>query len=160
MRSATHGYCMLLLAWNCEWRGRAVPLFKRPQLCLAWSCSLLILLFASFLTAALARQRFFHVFSFAGLQVEGVTFDFLDDVLGLYLSLEPAKRVLERFSLLKSNFSQRDCTSLLALTGPVSYGKPAPHKSSGMCVSFSSRLRNSAASTSAFAAEHRRLSPS
>jgi hypothetical protein len=84
----------------------------------------LVLLFASFFAAALARQRFFYALSFAGLKVERVTFYFLDNVLGLYLSLETAKGVFEGFSLLKSNFSQRDCTSLLALTGLVSYGKP------------------------------------
>lgn len=59
-----------------------------------------VLLFASFFAAALARKRFFYAFSFTGLQVERVTFYFLDDVLGLYLPLKPAKRVFEGFSLL------------------------------------------------------------
>ncbi len=79
----------------------------------------LVLLFASFFTAALARQRFFYAFSLTGLQIERVTFYFLDYVLGLYLPLEPAKCVFEGFSLLKSNFSQRDYTPLLVLTGQL-----------------------------------------
>lgn len=85
----------------------------------------LVLLFSSFLAAALPRQCFFYAFSFAGLQVERVTFHFLDDVLGLYLPLEPAQCVFEGFSLLKSYFSQLDYTPQLALTGPFSYGKLA-----------------------------------
>ena len=60
----------------------------------------LVLLFASFFATALARQRFFYAFSFTGFQVERVTFYFLDYVLGLYLTLEPAKCVLEGFPLL------------------------------------------------------------
>jgi hypothetical protein len=82
------------------------------------------LLFPRFLAAALARQSFFYAFSFARLQVERVTFYFLDYVLGLYLPLEAPKSVLEGFTLLKSNFSQSDYTPLLVLAGPLSYGKP------------------------------------
>ena len=66
-----------------------------------------VLLFASFFSAALSRQRFFYALSFAGLQIKRMTFYFLDNVFGLYLPLEPAKRVLKGFTLLKSNFSQR-----------------------------------------------------
>ena len=36
-----------------------------------------------------------------------MTFYFLDNVLSLYLSLKPPKRVFEGFTLLKSNFRQR-----------------------------------------------------
>ncbi len=36
-----------------------------------------------------------------------MTLYFLDNVLGLYLPLEPPKRVFEGFTLLKSNFRQR-----------------------------------------------------
>ncbi len=102
----------------------------------ALSLVLSVLLLASFLTAALPRQRFFYALSFARLQVERVTFHFLDDVLGLYLPLKPAKCVFEGFSLLKSYFCQFERTSLLARTGPISYGKPHPHKSRGMCRNF------------------------
>lgn len=94
-----------------EWRARAVP----PSRKTARNC--LVLLFASFLAAALTRQRFFYPLSFAGLQIERVTFYFLDYVLGLYLPLKPAKCVFQRFSLLKPYFSQRNYTPLLALTG-------------------------------------------
>jgi len=79
---------------------RAIPPRIRPV-------DSLILLLASFLAAALARQRFFYALSFPGLQVERVTFYFLDDVLGLHLPLKSAKRILERFPFLQSNFSQR-----------------------------------------------------
>jgi hypothetical protein len=79
----------------------------------------LILLFASFLATALPRQRFFYALSFAGFQVERVTFYFLDYVLGLYLPLKPAKCVFEGFPLLKSYFRQCERTSLLARTGQL-----------------------------------------
>jgi len=79
--------------------------------------SRLVLLLASFLAAAFARQRFLDALSFSGLQVERVTFHFLDDVLGLHLPLKSAKRILERLSFLQSNLSQTDYTSLLVLAG-------------------------------------------
>ena len=72
-----------------------------------------ICFFARFLTAALACQRFFHPLLLAGLQIKGVTFHFFDDVLLLYFSLEAAKRILEGFSLLKSDFGQTDYTPQL-----------------------------------------------
>jgi hypothetical protein len=50
----------------------------------------LVLLFASLLTIPLARQSCFDATLFAGFQVVGVTLDFLDDVLLLYLPLESA----------------------------------------------------------------------
>jgi hypothetical protein len=62
--------------------------------------NLLVLLFACFLTGALACQRFLHAFLFARLQIKGVTFHFLDDVLGLDFALEPAQRVFERLAFL------------------------------------------------------------
>ena len=79
----------------------------------------LVLLFASLLTASLPCQRFFYALPLSRLQIERVTFHFLDDVLGLYLALEPAQRVLEGFPLLKSNFSHWNYTPLLVLAGPV-----------------------------------------
>ena len=66
-----------------------------------------VLLLACFLAAALASQCFFYSFPLAGLQVKRVTLYFLDNVLGLYLPLEPPQRVFEGFTLLKSNFRQR-----------------------------------------------------
>jgi hypothetical protein len=41
-----------------------------------------------------------------GLQVVGVTLDFLDDVLLLYLPLEPAQRIFQRFAFLYANLCQ------------------------------------------------------
>ena len=96
----------------------------------------LVLLFPRFLTAALARQSFLHALSFTGLQIKRVTFYFLDDVLGLHLPLETAKSVLEGLTLLKSDFSQSNCTPLLVLTGPNKLWQALPGKSSGMCRNF------------------------
>ncbi len=73
----------------------------------------LILLFTRFLTAALSCKRFFHALLFTRLQIKGVTFHFFDYVLLLYFSLEAAKRILEGFSLLKSDFGQTDYTPQL-----------------------------------------------
>ncbi len=66
----------------------------------------LVLLFTSLLTIPLARQRFFHATLFAGLQVEGVTFDFLDNVFLLYLTLKPTQRIFKRFAFLHANLCQ------------------------------------------------------
>ena len=72
-----------------------------------------ILLLTRFLTAALSCKRFLYALLFARLQIKGVTLHFLDDVLLLYFSLEAAKRILEGFPLLKSDFSQTDYTPQL-----------------------------------------------
>jgi hypothetical protein len=117
------------------------------------------LLFTSFFAAALARQRFFYAFSFAGLQIKRVTLYFLDDVLGLYLPLEPAKCVFKGLSLLKSDFSQLDDTPQPALTGPFSYGKLALLSQAEYAFIFL-RFRNSSASIIAPAVVQMRLSPS
>ncbi len=66
----------------------------------------LVLLFTSFLTIPLARQRFFHTALFTGLQVEGVTLYFLDDVFLLNLALEPAQRIFKRLAFLHANLCQ------------------------------------------------------
>jgi hypothetical protein len=75
----------------------------------------LILFLASFLAIPLARQSCFDAALFTGLQVVGVTLYFLDNILLLYLTLEPAKRVLERLAFLYANFSQKRSTSEPAL---------------------------------------------
>ncbi len=95
-----------------------------------------LLLLACFLAAAFASQCFLDSLSLAGLQVKRVTLDFLDDVLGLYLTLEPPKRVFKGFTLLKSNFRQRTANPLSVPTRLDSYGKPYPPKSSGMYRNF------------------------
>jgi len=71
----------------------------------------LVLLFTSLLAIPLARQSRLYAFLFTGLQVVGVTLDFLDDVLLLYLPLEPAQRIFERLAFLYANLCQKDYTS-------------------------------------------------
>ena len=50
----------------------------------------LVLFFACLLSGALARERGLYTLFFAGLQVEGVTFNLLDDVFLLHLAFEAA----------------------------------------------------------------------
>ena len=84
---------------------------------------LLVLLFACFLAGTLACQRLFYALLFTGFQVKGVTFHFLDDVLGLYLTLEATQSVFERFAFLQSDFCQRNYTPKLVLVELVLYCK-------------------------------------
>jgi hypothetical protein len=65
-----------------------------------------ILLFTSLFTIPLAGQCGLNALFFTGLQVVGVTLDFLDNVLRLYLPLEPAQRIFQRFAFLYANLSQ------------------------------------------------------
>ncbi len=65
-----------------------------------------ILLFASLLTIPLARQGSLDAALLAGLQVIGVTLHFLDDVLLLYLPLESAQSIFQRFAFLNANLRQ------------------------------------------------------
>jgi hypothetical protein len=53
----------------------------------------LILFFARFLSGAFARESSFYALLFAGLQVEGVTLDLLDDVFLLHLAFEAAEGI-------------------------------------------------------------------
>ena len=85
----------------------------------------LFLFFPCFLAAALARQCFLHPLLFPGLQVKGVTFYFLDDVLLLHLPLEATQGIFQRFAFLQSDFSQRNYTPKPVLRGLVSYCKKA-----------------------------------
>jgi hypothetical protein len=68
---------------------------------------MLVLLFTSLFAIPLARQSCLYAFLFTGLQVVGVTLDFLDDVLLLYLPLKSAQRIFERFAFLNTNLSQK-----------------------------------------------------
>jgi hypothetical protein len=70
----------------------------------------LVLLFTSLLAIPLARQCFLDATLFTGLQVVGVTFDFLDDVFLLNLPLKPAERILKRLAFLYANLCQIDYT--------------------------------------------------
>src|SRR5690348_6581556 len=59
------------------------------------------------LAVALARQGGFETLLLAGLQIESVPLDFLNDVLLQDLTFETAERILQRFTILNVNFSQR-----------------------------------------------------
>src|ERR1051325_6519734 len=60
---------------------------------------------AALFAVALARQGGFHALFFAGLKVEGVALDLLDDFLAEHQTLEPAQRALQGFAVLQMNFS-------------------------------------------------------
>jgi len=88
------------------WSGPFLRNHVAPSSCV--SRSALVLFFSRLLAGSLAGQSCFHSLFFARLQVEGVALDLLDNVFLLYLSLEPAQRVLEGFPLLQSHFCQID----------------------------------------------------
>ena len=67
--------------------GKGPPWERRPNV-------ELVLLFTSLFAATLARQSFFHALLFARLEVEGVTFHFLNNVLLLDLTFKPPQSVL------------------------------------------------------------------
>ena len=67
----------------------------------------LVLLFTSLLAIPLARQSCLDATLLTGLQVIGVTLHLFDDVLLLYLPLEPAQRIFERFAFLNTNLCQK-----------------------------------------------------
>ncbi len=67
----------------------------------------LVSLFTSLLAIPLARQSRFYALLLAGLQVVGVTLDFLNNVLLLYLPLEPAQRIFQRLAFLYANLCQK-----------------------------------------------------
>ena len=79
---------------------------KPPERPFSLRVKRLVLLFASLLAVPLARQSCLDATLLAGLQIVGVTLHFLDDVLLLYLPLEPAQRIFQRFAFLNANLSQ------------------------------------------------------
>src|SRR5437868_42653 len=70
------------------------------------NCANLIRFSADFFSGTLSRQSLLHSALLARLQVVGVTLHFLNDVLRLHLALEATKGVLQRLTLLQSNFCQ------------------------------------------------------
>ena len=60
----------------------------------------------SLLPIAFTGQSLFDAEFLARLQVEGMPFDFADDILRHNLSLEPAERVLNRLAVLEPYLSQ------------------------------------------------------
>ena len=74
-----------------------------------WSDSLFCLVLldwfsSNLFAAALAGKRLFDAFLLARFQVEGVFFNFLNDVFLLNLALEAPQRILDGLAILKSNF--------------------------------------------------------
>jgi len=66
----------------------------------------LIVFLANLFPRAFLRERLLHPAPLSRLQIIGVTFHFLNNVLSLNLPLKPAQRVLQRLALLQSNFCQ------------------------------------------------------
>ena len=75
-----------------------------------------------FLAIAFSREGLFGALFLAWLEVKGVLFDLLNNVLLLDFPLEPAQGALERFALLYVNFSQ---LSLHPLTVEASLDRQA-----------------------------------
>ena len=67
----------------------------------------LVLLFTSLLAIPLARQSCLDATLLTGLQIVGVTLHLFDNVLLLYLPLEPAQRIFERLAFLNANLCQK-----------------------------------------------------
>ena len=80
-----------------ELSGRRVPQLAKQ----------LVLLFTSLLAIPLARQSCLDATLLAGLQVIGVTLHLFDDVLLLYLPLEPAQSIFQRLAFLNANLCQK-----------------------------------------------------
>ena len=60
---------------------------------------------ALLLAESLPRKCFFGTALFAGLHIEAVLLDFLDDVLLLHLALKTAQGIFQGFTLLNDDFS-------------------------------------------------------
>src|SRR5256885_16392334 len=61
---------------------------------------------ALLLARPLTRERLLGASPIAGLQVEGVLLDILDDIFLLHLPLEPAKRAFDGLAILHFHFSR------------------------------------------------------
>ncbi len=57
-----------------------------------------------FLAIAFAGQRRFQAALFSGRNIEGVPFDFADNVFLLHFALEPAERALKRLVIAEFDF--------------------------------------------------------
>ena len=64
------------------------------------------------LACALASQGCFSALFLAGLQIERMTFDVLDDIFRHYFSLKALQRALQAFTFVKLNFCQNEFTSI------------------------------------------------
>src|SRR5574340_398615 len=68
---------------------------------------------ACLLPVSLSGKRLLDPLLFSRLQVEGMAFDFFDDVFLLHLPFEAAKGIFQSFALLELHFSQSTHTSQL-----------------------------------------------
>jgi hypothetical protein len=87
-------------------RRQQVP--RPSQVALARS----VLVVPGLLTVALASQGCLDPLLFSRLQIEGMPFDFLDDVFLLNFPLKAAQGILQGFAFLNSDFSQTFSTSI------------------------------------------------
>src|SRR5438046_5116267 len=67
-----------------------------------------------FLAVALASQRRFDTALLAGRHIEGMSFDFFDDVFLLHLALKATESILQRLAIAQSHFGHAMVTSLNA----------------------------------------------
>ena len=93
---AQHGYSIVSTAGIPSYEGphNGSKVKAQGRVCDGGPAVELVLLFASFFAAALARQRFLYTLLLARLEVEGVTLHFLNYVLLLHFALEAAQGVL------------------------------------------------------------------
>src|SRR5437762_10283272 len=70
----------------------------------------LVLLAPLLLAQAFPGKRLLGATLFAGLHIEAVFFDFLDDVFLLHLALETAQSVFKRLTFLDYDFSHAEFT--------------------------------------------------
>ena len=119
-RCRTNNTAELLPACSSIWWGpdRAGPpregatlaasLFTSCDVCCLIALSCLVSLFANLFTSALASERGFHAFFLTRFQVKGVAFYLFNNVFLLHFALEAAQSVFKGFTLLQSNFRQRN----------------------------------------------------
>src|SRR5262249_53689849 len=121
MKGAPQSTQMRLLSWNS-----ITPSFPRPcypatlagcrgpghrlgpgSTCRTRHPAVLLVRLATLLLArSLARERLFGAAAIAGLQVEGVLLDILDDIFLLHLPFEATKRAFDGLAILYFHFSQ------------------------------------------------------
>jgi hypothetical protein len=80
---------------------------------------------ASFLAIAFSGQCLFNAEFLAWLQIEGVPFDFPDDVLLYNLPLEAAERVLQSLAFLEPYLSQMAPPTLATIIRPLPASEPS-----------------------------------
>ena len=105
-RLAPAGPFLALLSTRDSWAGNIAG----PERSLDSGYWTLFGIPSALLPVTLSCKGLLHPFLFAGLQVEGMTLYFLDNVFLLNLPLKPAESVFNRFALLQFHFSQTETT--------------------------------------------------